>query len=120
MSFPSTNGCCHLTLLKCNHLLTAIQHGHVSKFKKLNSAFITLLPKQVDACRVKDFRSISLIHSFAMLVSKILANRLAPLLPSMVSLIKVLLSKGEVSMIIFSLCSKWPSVCMQEKNHMFC
>lgn len=94
MSFPSTNGCCHLTLLKCNHLLTAIQHGHVSKFKKLNSAFITLLPKQVDACRVKDFRPISLIHSFAMLVSKILANRLAPLLPSMVSINQSAFIKG--------------------------
>jgi len=33
----------------------------------------------------KDFRPISLIHSFAKLVTKLLANRLAPLLPSLIS-----------------------------------
>lgn len=39
----------------------------------------------MDALHVKDYRPISLIHSFAKLVTKVLANRLAPLLPSMVS-----------------------------------
>jgi hypothetical protein len=38
----------------------------------------------VDAVEVKDFRTISLIHSFAKLVTKLLANRLAPLLPSLI------------------------------------
>lgn len=36
--------------------------------------------------QVKDYRPISLIHSFAKLVGKVLANRLAPLLPSIVSI----------------------------------
>jgi hypothetical protein len=65
--------------------LDAIQQGHVFKFRLLNTAYITLLPKKVDAVEVKDFRPISLIHSFAKLVTKLLANRLAPLLPSLVS-----------------------------------
>ena len=65
--------------------LEAIQQGHVFKFRLLNTAFITLLPKKVDAVEVKDFRPISLIHSFAKLVTKILANRLAPMLPSLIS-----------------------------------
>lgn len=65
--------------------LEAIHHGHVFKFRLLNSAFISLLPKRLDALHVKDYRPISLIHSFAKLVTKILANRLAPLLPSLVS-----------------------------------
>ena len=56
--------------------LEAIQRGHVFKFKLLNTAFITLLPK--------DFRPISLIHSFAKLVTKVMANRLVPLLPTLV------------------------------------
>jgi len=64
--------------------LDAIQQGHVFKFRLLNTAYITLLPKKVDAVEVKDFRPISLIHSFAKLVTKLLANRLAPLLPSLV------------------------------------
>jgi len=65
--------------------LDAIQQGHVFKFRLLNSAFITLLPKKVDAVEIKDFRPISLIHSFTKLVTKLMANRLAPLLPSLVS-----------------------------------
>jgi len=51
----------------------------------LNSAYITLLPKKPDADLVKDFRPISLVHSFAKLVTKVLANRLAGRLDEMVS-----------------------------------
>ena len=65
--------------------LDSIQRGHVFKFRLLNTAFITLLPKKIDAVEVKDFRPISLIHSFAKLVTKLMANRLAPLLPSLIS-----------------------------------
>ena len=67
-------------------VLVVVQRGHVSKFKLLNTAFITLLPKKVDALLVKDYRPISLVHSFAKLVTKVLAARLAPHLPSMVSI----------------------------------
>jgi len=54
-------------------------------FEQLNSANIILLPKKADAMQVTDFRPISLIHSFAKLFTKLLANRLAPLLDSLVS-----------------------------------
>lgn len=63
--------------------LLTIHRGHVSRFRLLNTAFISLLPKKQDALSVKDFRPISLIHSFAKLVTKII-NRLAPLLPSLI------------------------------------
>jgi hypothetical protein len=42
-----------------------------------NSAYFTLIPKKDEASAAKDFRSIGLIHSFAKLVTKIIANRLA-------------------------------------------
>jgi hypothetical protein len=54
-------------------------------FQLLNSANIVLLPKKNDALRVTYYRPISLIHSIAKIFSKLLANRLAPLLDSMVS-----------------------------------
>jgi hypothetical protein len=54
-------------------------------FEFLNSANIILLPKKMDALRVADFRPISLIHSVAKIFAKLLANRLAPLLDSLVS-----------------------------------
>jgi hypothetical protein len=53
--------------------------------RALNAAYITLLPKTEDALHVKDYRPISLVHSFTKLVTKILANRLAGRLKQMVS-----------------------------------
>lgn len=64
--------------------LAAIQQGQVARFRLLNTAYITLLPKKPDALLVKYFRPISLIHSLAKLMTKIMANRLAPLLPNLI------------------------------------
>jgi hypothetical protein len=62
-----------------------LQQGDARKLWLLNSAYLTLIPKKADAVLAKDFRPISLIHSFAKLIAKILANRLAPLLSSLVA-----------------------------------
>ncbi|WVZ90185.1 LOW QUALITY PROTEIN: hypothetical protein U9M48_036512, partial [Paspalum notatum var. saurae] len=67
-------------------------------FRLLNTAFITLLPKKVDAIQVKEFRPISLIHSVAKLVTKVLANRLAPLLPTL--MVKSLYAKKEAHILL--------------------
>ncbi len=55
------------------------------RLKELNSAFICLLPKKEDALGAEHYRPISLIHSFSKIISKILANRLAPRLCELVS-----------------------------------
>jgi hypothetical protein len=58
--------------------------GHT--FNLLNTANIVLLPKKDQTESVGDFRPISLVHSIAKKkVSKILALRLAPRLPDVVS-----------------------------------
>ena len=62
-----------------------LMQGDVGRLHLLNSAYITLIPKMAEAMDVKDFRPISLIHSFAKIVSKILPNRLAAKLSSLVS-----------------------------------
>ncbi|GJS57179.1 RNA-directed DNA polymerase, eukaryota [Tanacetum coccineum] len=49
-----------------------------------NSTFITLIPKIPNANQVKDFRPISLIGSLYKIVTKILANRLVPVLGDIV------------------------------------
>jgi hypothetical protein len=49
----------------------------------LNSAYLTLVPKKAEAA--KDFRPINLIHSFSKLIAKILANRLALFVDSLVA-----------------------------------
>jgi hypothetical protein len=66
-------------------ILAAIWSRKFDRFSKLNTAYITLVPKTDGADQVKDFRPISLVHSFAKLVTKILANRLAKRLNVMVS-----------------------------------
>ncbi|XP_050219021.1 uncharacterized protein LOC126669562 [Mercurialis annua] len=51
----------------------------------LNTAFLVLIPKFQGASDIKDFRPISLINGVFKLISKVLANRLSPLLPLIIS-----------------------------------
>ena len=55
------------------------------RFGLLNEANIVLLPKTPDAISLSDYRPISLIKSIAKIITKILANRLAPHMNSLVS-----------------------------------
>lgn len=75
--------------------ISAVWGRKFRNFESLNSAYITLLPKKNGADQPKDFKPISLVHNFAKLVTKIMANRLATRLQQLVSTIKVLLSKGD-------------------------
>jgi hypothetical protein len=78
---------CAWTVVKRDFLaaLSVILQGGSSKLYLLNSAYVTLLPKKAEAVEVKDFRPISLINSFAKIITKILANRLTEILPKLVS-----------------------------------
>jgi len=59
--------------------------NHDQHFSLLNSAHIVLLPKKEDASTVGDYRPISLSHSVAKLISKMLATRLSSDLDTLVS-----------------------------------
>jgi hypothetical protein len=74
--------------------MSAVWSRKFLNFQQLNSAYITLIPKVIGAERVKGFRPISLVHSFAKLVTKLLANRLAGRLHDMVSPIQSAFIKG--------------------------
>ena len=50
---------------------------HNGALEHLNRAQVVLIPKKEIATEPKDFRPISLIHSFAKLLTKVMANRLA-------------------------------------------
>jgi hypothetical protein len=65
--------------------LLKLSVGDGRGFARLNRALITLIPKKLDAMEVKDYRPISLVHSFAKLSSKIMANRLRRRLGDVVS-----------------------------------
>lgn len=60
-------------------------HSSSNNFHLLNQALVTLLPKKSAAHEPKDFRPISLLHSFAKLFSKVLSRRLAPFLATVVA-----------------------------------
>jgi hypothetical protein len=51
----------------------------------VNQAYMILLKKKKDAAAISDYRPISLVHSFAKLFTKVLANRLAPKLDALVN-----------------------------------
>lgn len=65
--------------------LGAVHEGDARQLHLLNSAYIVLLPKETDALQVRDYRLISLVHSFAKLITKLLANCLAPHLSKIVA-----------------------------------
>jgi hypothetical protein len=77
--------------------------GDGRTFGRLNRALITLIPKKQDAEEVVDFCPISLVHSFAKMFSKLLANRLRPNMESLVSKNQSAFIRGKISMIIFCL-----------------
>jgi retron-type reverse transcriptase len=59
----------------------------------LNQAYVVLIPNKDNPRTVLDYRPISLIHSFAKVISKLLANRLAPELEKLVSINQITFSK---------------------------
>ncbi|WVZ97773.1 hypothetical protein U9M48_043286 [Paspalum notatum var. saurae] len=65
--------------------VSAIWNRKFQNFWLQNNVYVTHLPKVEDALSVKDYRPISLVHSVAKLITKILANRLAPKLDQLVS-----------------------------------
>ena len=50
-----------------------------------SETYICLIPKKKEACRVSDFRPISLITSLYKIISKVLASRLKKVLPSIIN-----------------------------------
>ena len=78
-------GCWQIIKLDIMAAISAVWSRKFDNFELLNFAYITLLPKKEDPSCIKDYRPISLVHSFAKLVTKILANRLAGTLDQLVS-----------------------------------
>lgn len=64
----------------------SLYNFHTGPLERLNSTTIVLIPKKEVTELTSDFRPISLIHSFAKLVSKVLAVRLASKIDSMFSI----------------------------------
>jgi hypothetical protein len=97
--------------------MSAVWSRKFMNFGNLNSAYITLIPKLVGAEQVKDFRPISLVHSFAKIVTKLLANRLAGRLHGMVSPIQRAFIKGRF--IQDNLCwyNRQQDSCISKNNH---
>jgi hypothetical protein len=77
--------CWHIIKADLMAAVITLHQGNARKLWMMNSAYLTLIPKKVDAKSAGDYMPISLIHSFAKLVSKVLAYRLAPHLQKLVA-----------------------------------
>jgi mannosylglycoprotein endo-beta-mannosidase len=86
--------CCPIIKDDVMAAISAVWSRKTVNLGVLNSSYITLLPKKEDADQLKDFRPISLVHSFAKLVTKLLANHFAPKLQEMVSPVQSAFTKG--------------------------
>jgi hypothetical protein len=70
------------------YLLQAVHHClllNQQGLHMLNQAYIVLIPKKAFPERVSDYMPISLVHSFAKIITKILANRLGPELQHLIA-----------------------------------
>uniref|UniRef100_A0A1J3EJP2 LINE-1 retrotransposable element ORF2 protein n=1 Tax=Noccaea caerulescens TaxID=107243 RepID=A0A1J3EJP2_NOCCA len=62
--------------------------------KDLNNTAICLIPKSSEACKLKDYRPISCCNIVYKVISKIIANRLKPILQECISLNQAAFLKG--------------------------
>ncbi|KAM0924223.1 hypothetical protein ACQ4PT_005019 [Festuca glaucescens] len=76
--------CWHIIKHDFMEAFEALWRGDARGLQLANQALISLLPKHADAVEVRDFRPISLIHSVAKFVAKVLSCRLAPKMPQIV------------------------------------
>jgi hypothetical protein len=77
--------CWHIIKTDIMAALESLRFGNAHRLGLLNSAYLVLIPKKADALSARDFRPISLFHSFTKLVTKLLANRLGPHLQGLVA-----------------------------------
>lgn len=96
--------------------ISAVWSRKFGNFGLLNSAYITLISKKDDASSIKGYRPISLVHSFAKLVTKILANRLAGHLNQMVSSSQSAFIKGRFIQDNFMLVQQMACYLHQQKQ----
>lgn len=90
---PGPDGFIGLFYRKCwsivgNDLCAAVQAFHSQRTRRIeliNEANIVLLPKKEGATDITDFRPISLINNLAKIITKLLADRLAPRMNELVS-----------------------------------
>jgi hypothetical protein len=103
-------------------IMAAISCMWAQKFrnmKALNSAFSTLLLKLQPTLHDKDYRPISLVHSFAKLVTEVLANWLAGRLHGMVSANQSVFIKGRFIQDNFMLVQQTTRFLHQQKQPRF-
>ena len=85
-----------------------LNNGH--RFGRLNQALIALIPKSLEACKVKDFRPICLLHSAPKIASKLLASRLSKRMTKLVNVNQSAFIKGRSIHENFLLVSDNPQV----------
>jgi hypothetical protein len=80
------SSCWNIIRMDLIQAVNQFYHMNQQGLQFLNQAFVVLIPKKENPQRVSDYMHISLTHSFAKIISKHLANRLAPELHHLISI----------------------------------
>lgn len=69
-------------------------HNGATNLNLINDCWICLIPKKKDATLASDFRPISLVHSMAKIISKVLASRLQTFMDCLINPYQAAFTKG--------------------------
>jgi Reverse transcriptase (RNA-dependent DNA polymerase) len=75
------------------HIIKAFEN-HSLELSKINHTIITLIPKTSDANTIQQYRPISLINCSCKVISKLLANRLTPIMDQLIDHSQTTFIKG--------------------------
>jgi hypothetical protein len=78
------------------HLFDALWQSNTDSMHTINHVLLVLLPKTLKARAIRDYRLIALIHVVGKLISKVLGNRLAPLLDELIHPSQSAFIKGQM------------------------
>jgi hypothetical protein len=88
---PGLDGFNNEFLKKCWHIIKDDFYDLCEAFfaedvclRRINGSFITLIPKVDNLVRINDYRHISLLNSSVKIITKLLANRLQPLITKLI------------------------------------
>ena len=113
-----SRSCWHIIKDEIMAVFQKFYHMAGRNFSDINTALIALLPKRNEASEIGHYRPISLIHSVAKLIPKVLALRLSAALDGVISPAQTAFQRGKCIHDSFSTSRAASECCTQRKSRL--